>query len=255
MGQGAGAVVVAGPDVARVIVGQNDAVVSSAHPTVHRTWVEAVPRRSVGVFNHPHVEVAVARPLNQVLHIAVTDVRQRGHDAVDARVAIAIWIDLGQSEFDFRVRCDILKFDNDICRVRIEFAEVAVHHLNAAVNLLIADVFGAIVVNDVEDNGDDDQFIAVEVFEGLGLLFEPLICLFCSLPCPRMGIEKRLFHHPLTAVADVRGRRSVLGGSHRSCKQQGSRCQQGQTKGSIQHGFNSWVCKIPLFRGDFGKHV
>ena len=155
-------------------------------------------------------------------------------------MAIAIWIDLGQSEFDFRVRRDVLKFGNDIRRVRIEFAKVAVHHLNAAVNLLVANVFGAIVVNDMKDNGDDDQFIPVEVFEGLCLLFEPLICLFCSFPRARMGIEQRLFHHPLAAVADVRGRRSVLCESHRGCKQQGKCCQQGLTIGLIKHNFKSW---------------
>ena len=124
------------------------------------------------------------------------------------------------SRIQFRVRGDVLKFGDDIRRVRIEFAEVAVHHLNAAVNLLIADVFGAIVVNDVEDNGMMINSSRLKS-RRLGSPLQPLIGLSAASRAP-VGIEKRLFHHPLSAVADVRGRWSVLSGSHRG-KQQGSR--------------------------------
>ena len=165
-------------------------------------------------------------------------------------MAITAGINLRQSKFNLRICGDVLKFSDNIRCVRIEFAEVAVHHFDAAVNLLIADVLGTVVVDDVEHHGNDDQFIAVDVLEGLGLLFQTLIGFLRRFTCSRVSIEERLFHHPLSAVANLGSRRSILSGNRRGDKQEGKRRRQGQPMGSIQHGFKSWVRKIPLFKGE-----
>ena len=146
-------------------MGDHDAVVAGTHRTIHRARIQAVACSPVCILHHPNIEVAVARPLDQVFDIAISNIGQRGNNAVDARVAVAIGIDLCQTEFNLRIGCDVFKLGDDIIDIRIQLTVVAVHDLDAAENLLVADVFRAVVMDHVEHDWNDDELVSVDRFK------------------------------------------------------------------------------------------
>ena len=120
-------------------------------------------------------------------------------------MTIAIWVPLRQAKFDFNIIRDIGELINDIRDIFVQLSKVAVHDRDRAVHLFLADIFRPIVMNDVEDNGDDDEFIAVEVLEFCGLLFEPFSIPFRLSSELRMSLKKGLGHLPLATKLHLCG--------------------------------------------------
>ena len=161
VGEGAGAVVAARTDVARVVVGEDDAIVAGVLHVRHGARVEAVAGRTRRIFDNPNIQVRRPRPIDQVLHIAIPDVRQLRLDAVDSGVAIALGIALGELEFDEGIGGEVGEFVDDLRCIAVEEAKVAVDDLHRAVDLLIGDVLRAVVVDDVKHHRDGDELLAV----------------------------------------------------------------------------------------------
>ena len=157
VGQCARPVQVGGADGPAVGVLQDDAVLVGVLVAVHRTGVERIARGTRRVFAHPHVEVFVAGPLDEFLHLGIPDVGQFTDDAVDARVAVAVGIALGQTKLDFNVRHNVLELGNDFVDVGVECAKVGVQHIHRILNLGRGNVLRTVEVDDVEDNGDDQH--------------------------------------------------------------------------------------------------
>ena len=137
---------------------QHDAVLVGV-PSIHRAGVEGVACRTRSVFAHPHVEVLVAWPLDELLHFRIPDVGQFTDDAVDSRVAVAVGIALGQTELDFNVRNEVFEFRNDFVDVGVQGAKVGVQHIHCVVNLGGGDVLGTVEVDHMEHNGDDQHIL------------------------------------------------------------------------------------------------
>ena len=74
-------------------------------------------------------------------------------------MAIALGIPLGEMEFDIHIGSHIDETSHNLAGVRIQFAEVGIENVHCVMNLGIADVLFTIVMNDVEYNGDDVEFV------------------------------------------------------------------------------------------------
>ena len=182
---------IARADGATVIVGDHDAVLTGALAAIHRCRIEAVARGSGGVLHDPNVQVLVPRPLDQVLHPVVPDVGQLTDNPIDTRMAVPVRVPLGEAEFNLDVCRDAREFGNDRADVRVQLAEIAVHHLDRAVHLLIADVLRAIEVDDMEHHRDDDQLVAVAgLCESPRFAFERRIRLQVGLPQEGVAAEE-----------------------------------------------------------------
>ncbi len=132
-----------------------NAVRTLAPRPVHGGRIHGVACSSAKVRGHPDVEVTVARPIDQVFHVLVPLISEDALGAGNAVGAIAVGIELRQFEGEAYVRHDVKKLRLHVGPVRGLFVEILVHHTDGIAHLFIADVLRAVVVNDVEDNGND----------------------------------------------------------------------------------------------------
>ena len=127
----------------------------------HRTRVQGVTGGTRSVFAHPNIEVFVARPLNERLHFRIAHVRQVTDNAVDAGVTISVGVPLRKTEFNLHIRHHILKFGNHLVNVGIQGTEVGVQNIHRIHHLCRRDVFWTVEMDDVEHDGNDEQFVAL----------------------------------------------------------------------------------------------
>ena len=145
-----------------------------------RTGVQRVPGRAVGVLADPHIQVLVPRPLDEGLHLGVAHVRQFADDAVEARVAIAVGVLLGQTEFNLHVRHQIGEVGVHLARAFVQSAEVGVQHVHGVVDLGSRNVFWAVEVDDVEHHRDHQHLGTIpRQFTLLGFQFQLALGLQC----------------------------------------------------------------------------
>ena len=122
-------------------------VTEDAAPDVADPEVEVV---RVG----PGVRSTLVRELDRVPGAESID---GGGHPQDARGGVAIRVNAGQTEFDFRVR----GLRPDVVRIGVEPAKVGVEHVQLGLDLGVGDVLVRGAVDHVEDHGDGDHCILV----------------------------------------------------------------------------------------------
>ena len=228
VGQGARTKHVGRADGPAVAVLEHDAVLVGVLVSIDRTGVERVARCACRVLTYPNVQVLVARPLNERLHFRIADVRELAHNAVDAGVAVAVGVALGQTKFDLHVRHQVFKFRDHFGHGLVQGPEVGVQHVHGIVHLRRGNVLRTVEVDDVKDHGNNEQFFPLSGhFALLGFEFELSGSLDgCSTRFRTM--EEKHF----LGVVDGTGRDAVvrvgLGEKRGGQSQQG--CQQRQTE-------------------------
>ena len=117
---------------------------------------------STGRFGgHVDVHVALPGPVDELLHVVVALIGQLILDAVDARMAVPLRIALGESELDVHIGCDVHKARHDLPRVGVHQPEIPVEDLHRVLDLRVGNVLRAVVMDDMEDHGDDVQFVVL----------------------------------------------------------------------------------------------
>ena len=207
---------------------QHDAVLVRVLVPVHRSGIQGITCRARGVLTYPNVQVLVARPLNERLHFRIADVRELAHNAVDAGVAVAVGVALGQTKFDLHVRHQVFKFGDHFGHGLVQGPEVGVQHVHGIVHLRRGNVLRTVEVDDVKDHGNNEQFLPLSGhFTLLGFEFE----LSGSLDGCSTRFRTLQEKHFL-GVVDGTGRDAVvrvgLGEKRGGHSQQG--CQQRQTE-------------------------
>ena len=157
MGQGPAAVGVARSYAPDIIVAEDDAI--RARSPIR--WIVRVTRRTRCTGRHVDIHVAVARPMDELLHLIVAFVGQFTLDAVDARMAVAIGVALCQAKLDIDVGRYIHKARYNLICVRIEFSEIGIQHRHGVMNLRIGDVLLTIVVHHMKHNRNDVKLIVL----------------------------------------------------------------------------------------------
>ncbi len=139
---------------------QNDSILICI-PSVHRTRIQCITRRTCRVLADPNVEILVSRPLNEFFHLGIADIGQFTDNSIDSWVTIPIGISLRQTKFDFNVSDQVFEFGNDIINVGIQSTKVGIQDIHGIMNLSRGDVFWAIEMNDVKDDWNDQYVVSL----------------------------------------------------------------------------------------------
>jgi len=97
--------------------------------------------------------------MDELLHLIVAFIGQFILQPVDARMAVALRVPLGQSEFHIDVCGDVQKARHDLPGIRIQFPEIRIQDVHGVVDLGVGDVLLAVVVDHMEHHRDDVQLI------------------------------------------------------------------------------------------------
>ena len=110
-------------------------------------------RSALNVVHNPHIEVAGRVPTYKVLHIlACTEGECRFCAGYPIR-AVTIGVFLCQTELDLRIGSYTCKFLDYHRQVAVLTSEIFVDYANSIQYLFLGDVLGAIIVNDMKNDG------------------------------------------------------------------------------------------------------
>ncbi len=133
--------------------------------------------------------------MNERLHFRIAHVSQVTDNAVDAGVTIPVGVPLRKTEFYLHIRHHILKFGNHLANVGIQGTKIGVQNIHRIHHLCRRDVFWTIEMDDVEHDGNDEQFVA----------------LTCRLGQLRLTLEGTLSFQGKTAGLWAQRKQALLG--------------------------------------------
>ena len=176
--------------------------------------------------------------MDELLHLIVALIGQFILQPVDPRMAVALRIAFGQSEFHIDVRGDVHEPRHDLPGIRIQFPEIRIQDVHGIVDLGVGNVLLSVVVDHMEHHGNDVQLIvAAAALQQLPRLLAGGLFRGCTRRSgSRMGGVKGSLGVRLSTGEDVLSV-DLKGQGHQQGR--GGRTEV-QVEMRIQHGLAGW---------------